>query len=190
MTSQTSTIAVFTGSLRPDGVSAAAAHTAKAALPAHLRAVDVDFGAFPLYDPRLHLAAPGSPDGADLPDPVREAFRTVRDSVGVLIVTPEYNYGIPGGLKNALDWLSRPAYESVFVRRPVAVISASPGPTGGVRAQGALKVVLGGMLASVFAYPELALAGAYAKRGEDGQLAEPLARERVAALVRDFTATL
>ncbi|MCA9576644.1 MAG: NADPH-dependent FMN reductase [Polyangiales bacterium] len=190
MSTDPRTIAVFTGSLRPDGVSAATAHSAKAALPAHLRAVDVDFSGFPLYDPRLHLMAPGDPEGADLPEPVRAAFRLVRDSAGVLVVTPEYNYGVPGPLKNALDWLSRPAYKSVFAGRPVAVMSASPSPAGAVRAQGALKTVLGGMMAQVFVYPEVALAGPFSKRGEDGGLADPAARERVTALVQAFAASL
>jgi chromate reductase len=120
------TLALFTGSLRPDGVSAAAAHSVKSVLPGHLQAVDVAFGGFPLYDPRLHLGPLGSPDGADLPEPVRSAYFVVREAAGVMIVTPEYNYGIPGGLKNALDWLSRPGFKSVFAGKRVAVLSVSP----------------------------------------------------------------
>jgi chromate reductase len=184
------TLALFTGSLRPDGVSAAAAHSVKSVLPGHLQAVDVAFGGFPLYDPRLHLGPLGSPDGADLPEPVRSAYRVVRDAAGVIIVTPEYNYGIPGPLKNALDWLSRPGFKSVFAGKRVAVLSVSPSPTGGVRAQGALKTVLGGMVAQVFPFPEVALAGPFAARGDHGGLAEAAARERVAALVNAFAATL
>ena len=84
------TLALFTGSLRPDGVSAAAAHSVKSVLPGHLQAVDVAFGGFPLYHPGLHLGPLGSPDGADLPEPVRSAYRVVRDAAGVIIVTPEY----------------------------------------------------------------------------------------------------
>ncbi|MCB9626800.1 MAG: NAD(P)H-dependent oxidoreductase [Sandaracinaceae bacterium] len=184
------TLALFTGSLRPDGVSAAVTHSVKAALPAHVTPVDVAFGGFPLYDPRLHLGPLGSPDGADLPEPVRSAYLAVRAAAGVVIATPEYNYGVPGPLKNALDWLSRPAFKSVFAGKPVAVISASPSVTGGVRAQGALKTVLGGMVARVFPYPEVALAAGHAARGEDGGLADAGARARVAELVHAFVATL
>ena len=59
-----------------------------------------------------------------------------------------------------------------------------------MRAQGALKTVLGGMMAQVFVYPEVALAGPFSKRGEDGGLADPAARERVTALVQAFAASL
>lgn len=190
MSTDTRTIAIFTGSLRPDGVSATAAQSVKAALPAHLRPVDIDYSEFPLYDPRLHLSAPGDADGADLPAPVRAAFRRVRDSVGVVIVTSEYNYGVPGPLKNALDWLSRPAYKSVFAGCPVAVLSASPSPTGGVRAQTSLKSILGGMVARVFVYPDVTLAGAATTRGEDGGLADAAAYARVSALVHAFADSL
>lgn len=183
-------LALFTGSLRPDGVSAAVTHSVKAALPAHVQTVDVAFGGFPLYDPRLHLGPLGSPDGADLPEPVRTAYFAVREAAGVVIATPEYNYGIPGPLKNALDWLSRPGFKSVFAGKRVAVISVSPSVTGGVRAQGALKTVLGGMVAQVFPFPEVTLAGAFAARGDDGGLADAGSRERVATLVNAFVATL
>lgn len=184
------TIAILAGSLRPDGLSAAAAEEAALALPAPFQAARVDFAGFPLYHPGLHLGEPGHPEGEDLPEPVRRAFLTVRDSAGVLIVTPEYNYGIPGGLKNALDWLSRPAYKSVFAGRHVAVMSTSPGPAGGLRAQAALKRVLGGMVAEVFTYPEVGLAGVYSKRGDDGRLQDERARKHVAALVEAFTRRL
>ena len=114
----------------------------------------------------------------------------VREAAGVVIVTPEYNYGIPGGLKNALDWLSRPGFKSVFAGKRVAVLSVSPSVTGGVRAQGALKTVLGGMVAQVFPFPEVCLAGALAARGDDGGLADAGSRERVAGLVQAFVASL
>lgn len=188
--SQPISLAIFTGSLRPDGVSAATTHSVKAALPAHVQPVDVPFRGFPLYDPRLHLGPLGSADGADLPEPVRSAYFQVRDAAGVVIVTPEYNYGIPGGLKNALDWLSRPGFKSVFAGKRVAVLSVSPSVTGGARAQGALKTVLGGMVAQVFPFPEVCLAGAAAARGDDGGLADAGSRERVAGLVTAFVASL
>ena len=59
----------------------------------------------------------------------------VGDADGLLIATPEYNYGIPGVLKNAIDWLSRPAFKSVLAGKPVAIIGASPSVVGTARAQ-------------------------------------------------------
>lgn len=68
---------------------------------------------------------------------------------GLVFVTPEYNNSVPGVLKNAIDWCSRPAYESVFKGKPCLVISVSGGALGGVRAQAHLKYILNGMLAEV-----------------------------------------
>lgn len=60
--------------------------------------------------------------------------RVIADSDGVLIATPEYNHGMPGVLKNTLDWASRPVFKSCFVGKPVSIISSSLAFTGGVRA--------------------------------------------------------
>lgn len=73
---------------------------------------------------------------------------------GVILGTPEYNYGIPGVLKNALDWASRPAYQSVFAQKPVTMMGASLGPVGTARAQGQLKQVLLGMASEIYPVPE------------------------------------
>lgn len=77
---------------------------------------------------------------------------------GVVIVSPEYNYSVPGVLKNALDWASRPAMDSVFKGKPVFMITVSGGALGGVRAQSHLKYIFNGMLANVFATPEVVVA--------------------------------
>jgi chromate reductase, NAD(P)H dehydrogenase (quinone) len=82
---------------------------------------------------------------------------------GVVFVTPEYNYSVPGVLKNAIDWASRPAYGSVFKGKPCFVITVSGGATGGVRAQSHLKYILNGMLAVVFPWQEIVIAQANAK---------------------------
>lgn len=86
---------------------------------------------------------------------------------GIVIVTPEYNYSVPGPLKNAIDWASRPALNSVFKGKPVFVISVSAGALGGVRAQAHLKYILNGMLAQVYPGPEIVVAHSVAAV-EDG----------------------
>ena len=63
---------------------------------------------------------------------VEELRSTVAASDGVIIATPEYNHGLPGVLKNALDWGSGPAFQSCFVNKPVLILSSSPAFTGGV----------------------------------------------------------
>ena len=79
---------------------------------------------------------------ADFP-PVARAFKqAIVDSDAVLFVTPEYNRSIPGGLKNAIDWASRPYGQNAFARKPSAVIGTSPGPIGTAVAQQHLRSIL------------------------------------------------
>ena len=96
-------------------------------------------------------------------DPPLASIAMMRDEVkssdGVVIATPEYNHGIPGVLKNALDWASRPAFASCFRNKPVLIITSAPGGTGGVRAQYQLRETLVSMLANVVPGRESLLAG-------------------------------
>lgn len=101
---------------------------------------------------------------------------------GVLIVAPEYNYGIPGPLKNALDWASRPAYASVFRDKKVSMASLSPGHSGGARMQNHLKAVMLGMAAHVFAYPEVAVPYINASMDPEGVITN----EKLEAQLRSF----
>lgn len=77
-----------------------------------------------------------------LPEPVQHLKDRIRAADGVLIVTAEYNYSIPGVLKNAIDWASRPARESPWNGKPLALMSVSGNTTGGVRAQLHLRQVV------------------------------------------------
>jgi len=105
-------------------------------------------------------------------DPAVESFLAeVASADGIVFVTPEYNYSIPGVLKNAIDWASRPAYNSVFKDKPCFVVSVSGGALGGVRAQAHLKYVLNGMLAKPFACQEIVIPQANNKIA-DGHLAD------------------
>lgn len=103
-----------------------------------------DIGALPHYN-------------ADLTgDPTVSNFLSrVSGADGLIFVTPEYNFSVPGVLKNAIDWASRPAYASVFVGKLCAVVSVSGGALGGVRAQAHLKYILNGMLAEVYVCKEI-----------------------------------
>jgi chromate reductase, NAD(P)H dehydrogenase (quinone) len=128
----------------------------------------------------LREVPPFDEDGqSDTPPAVASLGAAVEAADAVLIATPEYNGSIPGALKNALDWASRPAGASVFRGKPTAVIGASLGSFGGVWAQAELRKVLGLMGARVVDV-ELALGHA------DTRLAEPDAelRERLAETLR------
>ena len=105
-------------------------------------------------------------------DPAVAAFiAQLRAADGLIFVTPEYNYSVPGVLKNAIDWASRPGYASVFVDKPGAVVTVSGGARGGVRAQAHLKYILHGMLAQVHASKEIVVPMAN-DRITDGLLAD------------------
>jgi chromate reductase, NAD(P)H dehydrogenase (quinone) len=101
-----------------------------------------------------------------------EAFRAlVREVDGVFFATPEYNSSVPGALKNALDWASRPIATNAFRNKPVAVISSSAGAFGGVWAAAELRKVLGAMGARV-SDAELAVGHAAEKFDEEGRLTD------------------
>jgi len=113
----------------------------------------------PLYNEDLDLS-PAIPSVA--------AFRKViAESDGVLITTPEYNHGVPGVLKNALDWASRPVFKSCFKSKPVSIISSSKAFTGGVRAQYQLRETLISMQAHLVMGPEVVVGGVHTKLAED-----------------------
>jgi chromate reductase len=93
--------------------------------------------------------------------------KLIVESDGVLIATPEYNHGVPGVLKNALDWASRPVFESCFKNKPVSIISSSKAFTGGVRAQYQLREALISMHAYLVMGPEVVVGGVHSKLEED-----------------------
>ena len=119
----------------------------------------VTLESIPLYNEDLDTKQ-GIPAVADLK-------RIITEGDGVLITTPEYNHGVPGVLKNALDWLSRPVFESCFVKKPVSIFSSSLAFTGGVRAQYQLREALISMHAHLVMGPEVVLAGIHTKLAED-----------------------
>jgi chromate reductase len=128
-------------------------------------------------------------DSDDDIEPAPPAVAALRNAVAaadaVLISTPEYNSSIPGALKNALDWASRPYATNAFRGKPVAVIGSSAGLFGAVWAQAELRKVLAAMGARV-AEVEVAVGRAQEKFDADGRLADDEARRRLA----DAVATL
>lgn len=151
-------ILFITGSLRAASASRATTRALIAMVGARAQCDTADIAALPHYN-------------ADVTDNAAVAafVAQVGAADGVVFVTPEYNYSVPGVLKNAIDWASRPAFASVFVGKPCAVVSVSGGAMGGVRAQGHLKYILNGLLADIWPCKEIAVAMANTKV-EDGIL--------------------
>ena len=133
----------------------------------------------PAYDPDRDIE-PADPAVAELREAIAEAD-------GVLIATPEYNGSIPGLLKNALDWASRPFPNNALRGKPVAVIGASTGLFGAVWAQAETRKVLGIIGADVLEH-ELPVGNADSAFGDNGELLEPEQREVLADLVEVLAA--
>jgi chromate reductase len=117
------------------------------------------------------------------PAGVRAFIDAIRDSDALLVVTPEYNYSIPGVLKNAIDWASRPAYRSVLVGKTTAIVGLSVGAAGGARALAHLKDVLLGVLARPLAVPDVLVPGAKGVIDADGRLTDDGVKERLTKLL-------
>jgi len=110
----------------------------------------------------------------------------VRDSEGLLLATPEYNWGVPGPLKNTIDWLSRPPRESPLVRKPVALMGATTGPWGTVRAQLALRQILLFPQMQVLPSPWVHVTMAKDKFASDGALTDEQTKQQIRDLLAAF----
>jgi len=125
------------------------------------------------------------------PEPVREFFAVIEAADALLIATPEYNSSIPGALKNAIDWASRPFPENVLRYKPTAVIGASTGLFGAVWAQAEARKTMKASGAHVLE-DELPVGMADGAFADDGSLADPELtirfRDLLGDLVREVTA--
>ena len=129
-------VLAISGSLRRDSWNRRLLVAASAIAPAHLRVELYDeLAALPMFNE-------DDEDAAFLAGPVARLRARIAAADALLIATPEYNHSIPGVLKNALDWMSRPGARDVLVGKPVAVIGASSGRWGTRLAQAALRQVL------------------------------------------------
>ena len=128
----------ISGSLRRDSLNSALLRAAAERLPAGAEWSEFEaLREIPPYDADAELG--------ETPEAVRELLAAMREADAVLIATPEYNHSIPGVLKNALDWASRPAGKSVLNGTPAAAIGASTGMFGAVWAQAETRKVLGAL---------------------------------------------
>lgn len=124
-------------------------------------------------------------DHEPAPEPVRALRDAIASADAVLIATPEYNASVPGQLKNALDWASRPFPSNALRNRPVAVIGASIGALGAVWAQAELRKVLGASGARVLDRAFL-LGPAAEAFGSDGELTDPEVERQLADILDEL----
>jgi len=126
-------IGYLVGSLSSKSINRMLGKALARVAPAELELHEIPIRDLPIYSPDFD---------ADYP-PVARAFKkSIAEVDGLLFITPEYNRSIPGGLKNAIDWASRPWGQNSFARKPSGVLGASPGPIGTAVAQASLRSVL------------------------------------------------
>ncbi len=169
----------ISGSLRRGSYNSAALRAAPELAPRDMRVESFDIAHIPLYNEDVKQQG--------FPSPVEELRHRVREADGVLLATPEYNYSIPGVLKNAIDWVSRPP-EQPFDGKPIAIMGASPSALGTGRAQYHLRqcfVFLNGL---VMNRPEVMIAQASSKFDAEGKLIDQPTREFLGTMLTAFAA--
>lgn len=160
------------GSLRASSFNRMALELARASLPEGVTMTVADLRAIPMYD--------GDLQAAGMPAEVLALAASIRKADGIVIATPEYNFSIPGMLKNAIDWASR-VDNQPFAGKPAAILSASTGPVGGARVQYDLRKVLLFVNAMTMAKPEVFIGMAATKFDESGSCTDDATRKFVAA---------
>lgn len=170
-------IAVFVGSLRADSLNKKLAKNLEKMAPKDVRFNYVDLN-LPLYNTDLE---------PEFPTAANDLKSIVAKSDGVLIVTPEYNRSIPGVLKNAIDWASRPYGDSAFDGKPLAIAGASGGPIGTAVAQSDLRHIAGYLNMRLLGQPELYFNFADSKFDETGEVVDEY-RDQLQRFIDNFVA--
>jgi chromate reductase, NAD(P)H dehydrogenase (quinone) len=119
-----------------------------------------------------------------LPSAVADLKEKVRSANAILFVTPEYNYSVPGVLKNAVDWASRPYGDNAWDGKPVAIMGASVGTTGTARAQYHLRQMFVFLNMYALNRPEVMISNAAEKFGQEGNLVDEVTKEKIRELVK------
>jgi len=120
------------------------------------------------------------------PAKIVELKRRIREADAVLLVTPEYNYSVPGVLKNAIDWASRPYGDSAWTKKPVAIMGASAGKFGTARAQHHLRQMFVFLDMHPVNQPEVMIGNAAEQFDAQGNLKDETAKDLIRQLLRNL----
>lgn len=157
------------GSLRKGSYNRMLIEAIKALAPQHVTITLAEIGDLPLFNADFEKES--------YPEAAKRFKEAVRAANGIIIAMPEYNRSIPGVLKNAIDWASRPYGDSVWEQMPILVVGASTGAIGTAVGQYHLKQVLLYLNARLVGQPEFHLGGAKDKFNEQGQLIDEKTKE-------------
>ena len=169
------TILAFCGSLRRLSYNRMALNAAKVLLPDKAQIETFEIEGIPAFNQDLEQNPPII---------VKEFKRKIKAADAILIATPEYNYSIPGVLKNAIDWASRPYGDNAFNGKPVAIMGASIGMIGTARAQYHLRQCFVFLNMRAVNQPEVMIPFAQEKFDENGNLKDERIKESIRALIQ------
>lgn len=169
----------FAGSLRKDSFNKALLRLAVELAPQDAEMEAFDLAGIPPFN---------QDEEYDPPEKVREFKARIREADALLIVTPEYNYSIPGVLKNAIDWASRPYIENAFDGKPVAFMGASVGMLGTARAQYHLRQCCVFLNMYPVNQPEVMVPSVEDKVDRAGRITDETTKEKVGELLEALVA--
>jgi chromate reductase len=167
------------GSLRKGSFNRSLLRSAKTLAPENLQIEIFDLIDIPLYN--------GDVEAEGDPAPVVAFKNALRSSDALLIATPEYNHGVPGVMKNAIDWASRPASGSALSGKPVGIMGASPGITGTARSQAQLRQAFVFTNSYAMPQPELLVFRAHEKFDAEGNLTDEATAKFLKRYLEVFT---
>lgn len=173
------TILGFAGSLRKGSHNKSLLRAAQELLPKDAKLDIFDLEGIPPFNQDLETA---------MPDRVKEFKSKIRAADAILIATPEYNYSIPGVLKNAIDWASRPYGDNSFESKPVAIMSASIGMLGGARAQYHLRQAFVFLNMYPINGPEVIVTFAEGKIDENSNVKDEMTKKFIKELLENLVA--
>lgn len=171
------TILGIAGSLRRQSYNRSALRAAQEVVPQGATLEILDLPDLPGFNEDLEKTPP---------EAVVELKRRIRAADAILFVTPEYNYSVPGVLKNAIDWASRPYGDSAWAGKPAAVMGASIGIIGTARAQYHLRQMAVFLNLFMVNQPEVMITSAATKFDANGNLTDPATREFIRQLVQSL----
>jgi chromate reductase, NAD(P)H dehydrogenase (quinone) len=171
------TILGIAGSLRKASYNRGALRAAQQLAPAEARIEMFELHGIPLFN---------QDEESPAPEKVVQFRARIRAADAILFATPEYNYSIPGVLKNAIDWASRPYDDSAWDGKPVAIMGASPGMLGTARAQYHLRQVFVTLNMYPLNDPEVMIANASKRFDDQGNLTDEGTREHIRKLVQSL----
>lgn len=165
----------FAGSLRAGSYNRAALRAAGESLPAGMTLDIFDLAPIPLYN--------GDVEAKGMPESVASFQKRIAAADAILIATPEYNFSVPGVLKNAMDWASRAKEKSILAGKPVGILGASMGRFGTARAQYHLRQVCVSLNLFPLNKPEVMISAAHEKFDAEGRLTDEDTRRFIAQLL-------